>query len=319
MNPRKRSRTAVRAFAALGASALSASLLGGAAASSSASQEAEEALAAIAPEAVSNAAEDTIATPAEVTAAAGATTVTLPLDPELGITVDTGESTFTIEIPSADTATGSINADSGIVSYDNHDGSATVAVANEDSSTSLHTIIEGPNAPQEYSYDYVGDVRLEQLPDGGIVLVDRSGDLVASIAEPWAKDARGRTVSTRYIVKGSTLTQIVEHDAGSAYPIVADPTTLGSNTFYTKVVQNSGSQGLYISVYPAQIKWNAYSGDTIYANYRAIVPSAYQGNKWRDQLVCHAANVGIWKSPWNLDSWRPDVGYARTVLAGCNP
>ena len=319
MKPRKRSRTVVKTIAVLGASALSASLLGAAAVSSNASQDAEETLAAIAPDAVNDAAEDTSATSAEVTATTADSTVTLPLDPEQGITVEAGDTTFTIEVPSAKSASGSINSDSGIVSYDNHDGSATVAVANEDSSTSLHTIIEGPNAPRAYAYDYAGDVRLAQLPDGGVVLIGSSGDLVASIAEPWARDARGKAVATRYIVTGNTLTQIVEHDARSTYPIVADPTTLGSNAFYTKVVQNSGAQGTYISVYPAQIKWNAYSGDTIYANYRALVPSAYQGNKWRDQLVCHAANVGIWKAPWNLDSWRPDVGYTRTVLAGCNP
>jgi len=281
--------------------------------------DAADVLAALAPSAVEGVAEETVLTPTGVIAVTDDATVALPLDPARGITVDTGEAIFTIDIPSASKATGTIDQASGIASYDNHDGSATVAVANEDSSTSLHTIIESPAAPTSYAYDYSGGARLEQLSDGGVVLVDANGDLVASIAQPWARDAHGEPIATRYAVKGNTLTQFVEHGAGSAYPIVADPTTLGSNSFFTKVVQNSGSQGTYVSVYPAQIKWTAYSGDTIYANYRAIVPASYEGNKWRDQLVCHAVNVGIWKSPWNLDSWRPDVGYARTVVAACNP
>ena len=251
---------------------------------------------------------------------AGAT-VTVPVDASNGITLGSEGGTVSIGLPFADQAADAEVQMPGVVSFDNRNGSSPVPVVQSDGSVQINTIIEGADAPTSYSYDYdcSGGVTLRRLADGGIVAVDGAGELVASIALPWAKDARGKDVATRYVINGTTLTQIVEHGVGSAYPIVADPTTLGSNGFYTKIVQNSSSQGTIISVYPAQIKWNAYSGDTIYANYKAIVPAAYEGNKWRDQLVCHAANVGIWKTPWNLDSWRPDVGYARTVLAACNP
>jgi hypothetical protein len=37
-----------------------------------------------------------------------------------------------------------------------------------------------------------------------------------------------------------------------------------------------------------------------------------------DQLHCHAVFASA-KPRWNLETWRPDVGYARTVLALCNP
>ncbi|PZE59758.1 hypothetical protein DEJ24_07555 [Curtobacterium sp. MCPF17_001] len=50
-----------------------------------------------------------------------------------------------------------------------------------------------------------------------------------------------------------------------------------------------------------------------------LVSATYEGRKYRDQLVCHWANAGHMKVPWNLDAWRPDVGYTRTVAAGCNP
>ncbi|PZE34303.1 DUF2599 domain-containing protein [Curtobacterium sp. MCPF17_031] len=60
------------------------------------------------------------------------------------------------------------------------------------------------------------------------------------------------------------------------------------------------------------------SGDAIYNDYKTLVSSSYEGRKWRDQLVCHWANA--WnKTPWNLDAWRPDVGYTKTVIALCNP
>lgn len=54
-------------------------------------------------------------------------------------------------------------------------------------------------------------------------------------------------------------------------------------------------------------------------NYKAIVPSNYESQKYRDQLICHVWNAARVKVPWNLDSWRPRVGYNATVLAWCNP
>ena len=41
----------------------------------------------------------------------------------------------------------------------------------------------------------------------------------------------------------------------------------------------------------------------------------------RDQYICHQQFAAI-RSPrkptWNLDEWRPDVGYVKTVVASCN-
>ena len=45
---------------------------------------------------------------------------------------------------------------------------------------------------------------------------------VATLASPWAHDAKGKTIKTWYEIKGHTLTQVVKH-AGAAYPVTADP------------------------------------------------------------------------------------------------
>lgn len=51
---------------------------------------------------------------------------------------------------------------------------------------------------------------------------------------------------------------------------------------------------------------------------KPLEAGTYEGQKWRDQLVCRIANA--WdQTPWNLDSWRPNVGHAATVFAKCNP
>ncbi|MCR8931171.1 MULTISPECIES: DUF2599 domain-containing protein [Pseudomonas] len=57
--------------------------------------------------------------------------------------------------------------------------------------------------------------------------------------------------------------------------------------------------------------WDELSRD--YSNSR------YWGNThgMRHQLICHMA-IARDKPQWNLEPWRPDVGYAKTLEAGCN-
>ncbi|MFD8493712.1 DUF2599 domain-containing protein [Amycolatopsis sp. NPDC059657] len=53
----------------------------------------------------------------------------------------------------------------------------------------------------------------------------------------------------------------------------------------------------------------------------ALAPSANQQNM-KDQFRCHydfARATAPDKPSWNLEQWRPDVGYLATVLAQCNP
>lgn len=46
--------------------------------------------------------------------------------------------------------------------------------------------------------------------------------------------------------------------------------------------------------------------------------TAHQHDSLLNQLRCHAVFAGL-KPRWNLETWRPDVGYAATVAALCNP
>jgi hypothetical protein len=45
-------------------------------------------------------------------------------------------------------------------------------------------------------------------------------------------------------------------------------------------------------------------------------------NGMRDQLICHQVVVAVTdpgKATWNIDEWRPDVGYWQTLNSRCNP
>lgn len=50
-----------------------------------------------------------------------------------------------------------------------------------------------------------------------------------------------------------------------------------------------------------------FSGDKYWTNTRGMI----------NQLTCHYA-IARDKPEWNLDPWRPYVGHAATVTAGCN-
>jgi hypothetical protein len=100
----------------------------------------------------------------------------------------------------------------------------------------------------------------------------------------------------------------------------ADRAYAASNSYYSVVIDTTTNPlGTVVRVTPKTGFDPHASSATWYAKYQELVPATYEGQKYRDQLVCHIASAGTLKVPWNLDSWRPNVGYTATVLAACNP
>ncbi len=63
--------------------------------------------------------------------------------------------------------------------------------------------------------------------EGGIEVLNVEGDVIGTVAPPWAVDANGDSVPTAYKLRDNILARTVEH-AGAVYPVVADPSvTLG--------------------------------------------------------------------------------------------
>ncbi|MFT7837236.1 hypothetical protein Q5530_13900 [Saccharothrix sp. BKS2] len=88
----------------------------------------------------------------------------------------------------------------------------------------LTTVLKDGRAPEEFRFALSLPEGSAPLPraNGSVDVVDPAGRVVASINKPWAFDATGAAVPTRYRVEGSVLVQRVEH-GGAAYPVVADP------------------------------------------------------------------------------------------------
>ncbi|MFD8782577.1 hypothetical protein [Kitasatospora sp. NPDC059599] len=62
---------------------------------------------------------------------------------------------------------------------------------------------------------------------GGYDIVQKAGEGIAiskgHIDAPWAKDATGKALPTHYTVQGDQLTQTIETNKSTAFPVVADP------------------------------------------------------------------------------------------------
>ena len=95
--------------------------------------------------------------------------------------------------------------------------------------------------------------------------------------------------------------------------------------YFTSVDVENTPQGERVHVhhkggrnYPNNAATTDKLHNEMWDEYKRKTPAHLHGQNMHDQLSCHVSNAGF-KDPWNLESWRPDVGYNKTVLARCNP
>lgn len=101
----------------------------------------------------------------------------------------------------------------------------SVAIQPTDEGMRALVHIDSADAPERFDFTMGGDIAALRLdPHGGVEALDRSGDVIATAPSPWAVDAQGTSVPTRYEIRGKRLTQVVDHRGRNvAYPVVADP------------------------------------------------------------------------------------------------
>ncbi len=146
---------------------------------------------------------------------------------------------------------------------------------------SIQTVIPDASAGERYTYTLDGGVTAVVREDGGLDLLarDEASGLrlqVGSVDAPWAFDASGAAVPTRYEVSGSTFTQVVDLSGAPVYPVVADPTyghTYGIPTAYLSRSETKKAAGdtAGVNLICAAIGlWNAAAGVVCAANVYAI-------------------------------------------------
>lgn len=251
--------------------------------------------------------------------------ITVPADPSDGITLSSDAAAVSIGLPFADRADDAMVEQSGVVSYDNNNGSTTVPVVQNDGSVQINTVIDDVNSPTEFAYPVSvpsgGKLRLEQ---GGVSVLDSAGGWVAGFLPAWAKDADGKPVATHYEVRGDSLVQIVEHDrTKSTYPVVADPwlgVNLISNWWWTG---SGNSRAVHIAVTPMMGVVNeAIAMQFGWDEASSRIGSEIRKATYEQQFKCHAlGKVAIFFDPgnWDLEVKRGTTNnFAQLVTSHCN-
>jgi len=104
------------------------------------------------------------------------------------------------------------------------DTSFTVRSRGSGASQTLITI-SGNRAPTSFGFTLPlpAGMQYRLNTNGSIdVIKTGTGQIIGSISAPWARDANGKTVATRYTLKGNVIMQTVAY-RGAAFPVVADP------------------------------------------------------------------------------------------------
>jgi hypothetical protein len=137
--------------------------------------------------------------------------------PQRGSTVRAGD--LTIGFPDVADASRAVDAHTRV--FDGPHVDQVVQSTGADD-VRLLTVLHDATAPTRYNYSFAGRT-LRGVGQGYVAVYDDGGEPVAVIEPAWAKDANGDAIATRYEIDGSTLTQVVDVDEHTAFPVVADP------------------------------------------------------------------------------------------------
>lgn len=138
---------------------------------------------------------------------------------DIGLPIDSGEAAVT--------------EDGSVVYYDPA-SDVSLAVQSNEASVRFSTVLESAAAPTRFAYPIQG---AEAVLNGSggvdlyeeVTVVDEDGTEITervvtmSADAPWATDAAGRELPTRYEIEGNTVYQVVETDEHTQFPVVADP------------------------------------------------------------------------------------------------
>jgi hypothetical protein len=221
--------------------------------------------------------------------------VELPADPAEPLVLDGPGGEISVDLPVVAGGGDGVVDDSGAVVYESDVSPVSFAAqATADGGMQVLVVIEGADAPTEYWFDMTvpAGAVLQGTPDGGAEVVGADGQIVTAVAPPWALDANGQSVPTRYLIDGTTLVQVIDHH-GAAYPVGGDPKF------------SVGWTGLFVRWSRSEAKWLVGLG---LAATGAASGSLCVGPHLP---LCAAAVAGIWYVTQTLNDWGIDRLYER--------
>lgn len=154
-----------------------------------------------------------------------------------------------IGLPSEISAAAPTVAGDGTIVYLGAPGSASLTVEPLAEGVRVATVLTDDSQSMRYSYAMEENVRAEARADGSIALrwegeIETADGAVAvdavfgAFSPAWAVDANGEAVATRYELDEGRVTQLLEPDADTVYPVVADPQYIRDSAFQFRVRWN---------------------------------------------------------------------------------
>jgi hypothetical protein len=152
---------------------------------------------------------------------------------------------LTVKLPYHQTLNEAKRAEDTVIYSSNSDPSIKYAVQGlaykEGSGLRCLIIIENSTAPKRYSYEFNLNkgqrivrsedcANKEEATRGYLYIVDENkaeSESIFYIEPAWAKDSNGKDIPTHYEIEGNTVTQVVEFDENTTFPVVADPAMSG--------------------------------------------------------------------------------------------
>lgn len=177
-----------------------------------------------------------------------------PLDrsPAVQLRAREADDTIRVGIPGGNSLSKAV-VRRGISIFANEADATAVAVNPlDDGDAQLLVSIGSGNSPTRYRFPITvpDGASLALTEDGGAEVTLADGTLAASIAAPWAIDARQQPVATHFELEGGSLIQVVDHRAqGTAYPVLADPSVFGCDWHTSTCVKFTRSETKGLSTY----------------------------------------------------------------------
>lgn len=250
---------------------------------------------------------------ASVKTSAGSISIgsTDPLYPSAGFTV----------APVFGLRNGRVATDGSIV-YDYVTSTDMVVQLTDDASARFATVLRDASAASAFSYrvTFPQGGGSAQLLEGGYVGIYDIGDyFLGGLSVPWARDAAGNEVPTRYEVSNfgsyAIVNQYVDHRAleGVQYPVVADP-WLGRNLFSSvtrdtyngdvrvNATKSRWGQGVHAPTAASWYIFNTYGWNEVRSRQSIVTSKA----TLKQQYECHVAGgYGNLAGTWNFERFRP--------------
>lgn len=163
-----------------------------------------------------------------------------------------------------------------------------------------------------------GSARWEVEQDGSAVLVDDSVPEVGGMTPPVARDAANATLRTDVLADGDAIEVSLLPRSATLFPVTVT-FDLATSALERAVWAKNLEGGRSLQTFPTAFGRSGSQAALSAVRIALVAAEPEAASSVMDkQLRCHALGAPT-KESWNLEPWRPDVGYMDYLLARCNP